>query len=101
MFFASVDIKWHQDSRYQQKFEKREFMGEGNVKKHLPDAISEAQKFIVDKCGKEVAFDIVEIQYSSPSSLDLTVVDLPGFVRSVGRGESESIKDQTIVKHNA
>ena len=39
--------------------------------------------------GKEVARDVVHVKLSSPECEDLTLVDLPGIVRSTGKGESE------------
>eukprot|EP01036_Dinobryon_divergens_P034708 gene34708-44889_t len=98
--FASVDIKWHEDSEYKQHFQKLEFHGKANVEQNLPDGIAEAQKFIVEKSRREVCSDIVEIQYTSSSSLDLTVIDLPGYVRSVGTGESISIVSQITELNN-
>ena len=35
--------------------------------------------------------DVVEISVQSPGAVDLTLIDLPGLVRSVGKGESESL----------
>ena len=93
-FFASVHIKWHEDSKYEEPFAKLEFHGENDVKQNLPSGIAAAQKFIVEKSKREVCFDVVEIQYTSSSSLDLTVIDLPGYVRSVGKGESSNIVSQ-------
>ncbi|KAG7366715.1 dynamin central region-domain containing protein [Nitzschia inconspicua] len=57
----------------------------------LPDAIARAQKHIIDLSGKEVARDIVRVQVQGPNCEDLTVVDLPGIVRSRGKNESENI----------
>lgn len=99
-FFASVHIKWHEDSDYQQHFQKLEYRGEADVMKNLPSGIATAQKFIVEKSGREVCFDIVEIQYTSPWSLDLTLIDLPGYVRSIGVGESASIVSQITALNN-
>ena len=93
-FFASVHIKWHEDSKYEEPFAKLEFRGENDVKQNLPSGIAAAQKFIVEKSKREVCFDVVEIEYTSSSSLDLTVIDLPGYVRSVGKGESSNIVSQ-------
>ena len=89
--FASVYINWHTNSQYQQPFKKMEFRGENDMKENLPNAIAVAQKFIIETSQKEVSFDMVEIHFTSPSSEDVSLVDIPGFVRSVGIGESASI----------
>jgi hypothetical protein len=57
----------------------------------LPDAIAEAQRHIIDITGKEVASDVVEVEITGPQCEDLTVVDLPGIVRTTGKGESENL----------
>lgn len=59
--------------------------------KDLPVAIAQAQKHIIDHSGKEVARDIVSVRVEGPKCEDLTVVDLPGIVRSRGKDESENI----------
>ncbi len=40
---------------------------------------------------KQVAPDIVEIELFGPDCVDLTLVDLPGIVRTVGKDEKESL----------
>ena len=89
--FASVHINWHTSSDYQQPFKKLEFTGKFDVEENLPRAIAAAQKFIIETSKKEVSFDMVEIHYTSQFSEDFSLVDIPGFVRSVGKGESFSI----------
>eukprot|EP01041_Mallomonas_annulata_P000490 gene490-920_t len=88
--FASVHIKWHQSSTYIAEFEPQTFTGKGAFNK-IPDAIKAAQEFIISQSGTPVAFDIVEVELKKPDSFELTLTDLPGFVRSVGRGEDPSI----------
>ncbi|KAG7352654.1 dynamin family protein [Nitzschia inconspicua] len=57
----------------------------------LPDDIAKAQSHVIHVVGKEVARDIVHVQVHCPTCEDLTVVDLPGIVRSRVKGESENI----------
>ena len=47
----------------------------------------------MDKSGKEVARDIVSVDLHGPNCENLTLIDLPGIVRSVGIGESASLSD--------
>ncbi|EJK70654.1 hypothetical protein THAOC_07967 [Thalassiosira oceanica] len=59
----------------------------------ITNAISAAQTHIVEKSGKEVARDIVSVDLHGPNCENLTLIDLPGIVRSVGIGESTSLTD--------
>ena len=58
---------------------------------NLTSTIASAQAHIVKHSGKEVARDVVNVKISSPSCEDLTLIDLPGIVRAVGKGEKESL----------
>ena len=40
---------------------------------------------------KQVAPDIVEIEVFGPDCVDLTLIDLPGIVRTVGKDEKETL----------
>jgi interferon-induced GTP-binding protein Mx1 len=53
--------------------------------------ISSAQAAILKQGNREVASDVVEVDVYGPDCLSLTLVDLPGIVRSVGKNESKSI----------
>jgi interferon-induced GTP-binding protein Mx1 len=57
----------------------------------LPESISLAQEHIIKITGKEVASDIVQVQIAGPECENLTLVDLPGIVRTTGKGESETL----------
>eukprot|EP01041_Mallomonas_annulata_P011923 gene11923-24975_t len=87
---ASVGIKWHQSSAYSAEFQTRNFTG-ADAFKQIPVAITEAQAFIISKSCTPVAFDVVEVELKKPNSFDVTLIDLPGFVRSVGKGEDPRI----------
>ena len=53
--------------------------------------ISEAQTHIITKRNREVARDIVSVEINGPNCENLTLIDLPGIVRSHGKGESETL----------
>jgi hypothetical protein len=83
-----IGIKWHSTSSYRDEtWEIREFHDFDGIQ----EAIEKAQECILNAAGREVAPDIVEISVHSPDTVDLTLIDLPGLVRSVGKGESESL----------
>lgn len=57
----------------------------------LTDHIEKAQDHIVSTQKKEVARDIVSVDISGPHCENLTLIDLPGIVRSRGKGECETL----------
>jgi GTPase SAR1 family protein len=57
----------------------------------LSAAIARAQQHIIAVSGKNVARDIVHVKVEGPDCEDLTVVDLPGIVRTRGKDEDASI----------
>jgi Dynamin central region/Dynamin family len=57
----------------------------------LTSHIADAQKHIITITGKDVARDVVSIKVAGPQCEDLTLIDLPGIVRSTGKGESETL----------
>ena len=59
----------------------------------ITDAIADAQAHIIAKSGKEVARDIVSVDMRGPHCSDLTLIDLPGIVRTVGKEESATLAD--------
>jgi GTPase SAR1 family protein len=91
--YATVSIQWKQkpDSV---KEEDLAFPMETIEEDHwdtLPDIIDRAQQHIITWTGKEVARDCVHVNVFAPHCHDLTLIDLPGIVRSRGEGESASI----------
>ena len=56
-------------------------------------AISDAQSHIIEKSKKDVARDLVSVEIEAPHCENLTLIDLPGIVRSLGKDESESIRE--------
>lgn len=57
----------------------------------LSDHITKAQQVILDLRKKEVARDVVVVKVFGPLYIDLTLVDLPGIVRSHGINESATL----------
>ncbi len=84
-----VGIKWHALSAY--KNDDAWSMQEFDQLEQISKAIENAQQCILENAKREVAPDIIEINICSPDATDLTLIDLPGIVRSVGKGESESL----------
>lgn len=60
----------------------------------ITSAIADAQAHIILKSGKEVARDIVSVDVRAPHCENLTLVDLPGIVRTAGKDESATIADE-------
>ena len=61
----------------------------------IPKAIQDAQTFLFKNSGKstnfDVCFDIIEIEVKGPGCADLTLIDLPGIVRTTAEGESATL----------
>eukprot|EP01041_Mallomonas_annulata_P010580 gene10580-22078_t len=91
---ASVHIEWNKSSAYRADFETRIFKGR-DAFKQIPTAISEAQEFIISKSDSTVAFDVVEVELKKPDSFDVTLIDLPGFVKNPGKNEDRCIVNDT------
>ena len=86
---ATVGIKWDAASEYGK--------GRDAPAKEVADwalikeEISKAQKAIIDASGAQVARDVIEVNIYGPDCSDLTLIDLPGIVRMVGKEEKESL----------
>eukprot|EP01040_Poterioochromonas_malhamensis_P015369 gene15369-17195_t len=91
-YFAKIEVQWHHSSSYkdQGRYESPLLEGKESFVK-IPDYITEAQEYIIKLSQQEVAFDVINVKIGTPDGFDLTLTDLPGFVRSVGRGESTRI----------
>jgi GTP-binding protein EngB required for normal cell division len=60
----------------------------------LTGFIAQAQDHIIEMTGKKgVARDVVSVKVTDPVCEDLTLIDLPGIVRSTGTGESETLAE--------
>jgi GTP-binding protein EngB required for normal cell division len=67
-------------------------VGESNWDE-LTECIAATQKHIIKWSGKEVARDVVSVKVASPKCEDLTLIDLPGNVRSRVAGESKTLAE--------
>ena len=56
-------------------------------------AIFDAQTHIIKKTEKDVARDLVSVEIEAPHCENLTLIDLPGIVRTLGKDEKESIRE--------
>ena len=54
-------------------------------------AIKSAQDFILSLCKRNIARDTIEIHLFGPDLEDITLIDLPGFVRTFADGEDASM----------
>jgi hypothetical protein len=89
---ASVKIVW-KDKPSAKKFAFKPKSVNENSWGSLTDIIAGAQEHIISKSNKEVAGDIVSVDIKGPHCEDLTLIDLPGIVRSRGKDESSTLPD--------
>jgi hypothetical protein len=86
---ARINVQWRSNNSQLPEF------GERILDKHdwdkIPDVILEAQQHILSHTKKEVAPDVVSLTVQGPDCHDLTLIDLPGLVRSKGHDESETL----------
>ena len=86
---AAVAIRWDPQSCYANESvwpTRRLDSWEG-----IDKLIGEAQEALLKQANLEVAFDVIEVHVYGPDCLDLTLVDLPGIVRTVGKDESKDL----------
>lgn len=60
----------------------------------LTHFIADAQEFILSKQEKDVARDVIQVEMKCPHCEDLTLIDLPGMVRSHGKDESDTLGEE-------
>lgn len=99
--YAKISIKWD-DSKAAEK--KKDWKAktiidwnQGEKSKEVTTIIKEAQEYILSRYGEDqngVSADIIEIEVYSKDCVDLTIIDLPGFVRTVGKNEREELKSE-------
>jgi len=87
---ASIRIKWHSSSSYK---EDSDHFLDSLEWSDIPAKISELQKIIIDASEKAVARDIIEVNVYGPSCTDLTLIDLPGIVRNLGKDDHPTLID--------
>ena len=86
--FTTVGIKWIMEKR--DCWEVRRFKA-GDLD-GIKSAIAAAQACILDKSGlTDCASDIIEIAVYGPDCVNLTLIDLPGYVKTTGEAESEAL----------
>ena len=86
---ATVGMKWDAASDYgKQKDSPAKEVADWSL---IKDEISKAQKEIIEASGAQVARDVIEVNIYGPDCSDLTLIDLPGIVRMVGKEEKESL----------
>lgn len=86
---AKISVQWRQTSDSLQEFEPKLVSEE--TWGTLATVIGEAQQHILQQTGKDVASDVVHVHMYGPACQDLTLMDLPGMVRSRGTDESETL----------
>ena len=59
----------------------------------LTSTIEEAQAHIIKIRERDVARDIVSVDMAGPHCEDLTLIDLPGIVRSIGKDDSTTLSE--------
>jgi hypothetical protein len=52
---------------------------------------------VLEKSGKQIAQDIVEVEVYGPEMTDLTLIDLPGYVKVGDKVQTGSIVDEINV----
>eukprot|EP01032_Pedospumella_encystans_P016705 gene16705-19051_t len=88
---AQVGIKWDAASAY--KDETAWPVVKLDSWDDVATKISQAQALILLRGQVEVAFDVVEVNVYGPECIDLTLIDLPGIVRTVGKNETKRLID--------
>ena len=95
---AVVSVQWNNATGDEEQFSREVSAEEWST---LSAVISEAQALIIKATGKEVADDIVVVKIGGPGYHDLTLIDLPGIVRSVGDQENQSLVDEVAALTNS
>jgi GTP-binding protein EngB required for normal cell division len=88
---ARVNVSWRSSNRQLPEFGER-ILGKDGWDT-IPDVILEAQQHILLHTKKEVAPDVVSLTVQGPDCHDLTLIDLPGLVRSKAQDESETLAE--------
>ena len=86
---AKISVQWREPNDTLKEFETKTVDEESWDT--LATVIGEAQAHILQQSGKDVASDIVHVHVFGTNCQDLTLMDLPGMVRSRGTDESETL----------
>lgn len=90
---AKVNVYWKDVKPYGKDVDFDEVqIGEENWHS-ITSVIADAQAHIISKTGKEVARDVVSVEIRGPHYQDLTLIDLPGIVRTSGKSESVTLSE--------
>jgi hypothetical protein len=85
---AHIRINWDSASAYRVDDNDPKGFQERHVQAFadIAPAIADAQTFIINRAKKDVTRDVIEVTVRSPDSPNLTLIDLPGIVRTHGIG---------------
>ena len=89
---AVVTVKWREDAHTKPEFQAMK-VDTDNWNK-LSSAISKAQDHVMGQAKGNVSRDMVIVAVEGPMYIDLTLVDLPGIVRSVAKDESSTLCEE-------
>ena len=88
---ACVKISWKDEPIGKEEFVERNI--DEDSWESITNAISAAQAHIIKMSGKDVARDIVSVDIRGPHCEELTLIDLPGIVRTMGKDESATLAE--------
>jgi GTPase SAR1 family protein len=90
---ATINVQWRNNSNNSQLPAFSERIIYEKDWDTIPSVILEAQQHILSHTRKEVAPDVVALTVQGPDCHDLTLIDLPGLVRSSANDESETLAE--------
>jgi hypothetical protein len=91
---AEVSVKWKDISDASADSDFLQLVDESTwpeLTGHIADAQDHIMKITAKTGANDVAPDIVQVRVTGPDCEDLTLIDLPGIVRSTGAGESATL----------
>ena len=86
---ARITIEWHETTTEPPAIEPVQL--DPDHWSEIPAAIVHAQSQILQTTGQEVAHDVIHVRVQGPDYRDLTLLDLPGRVRSTAQQESATL----------
>eukprot|EP01038_Epipyxis_sp_PR26KG_P015387 gene15387-20750_t len=89
--YAQIRILWVSNNMQRSQDDEWSKPKEVSNFKDIPELINQAQTHIMSKSNKQIAWDIIELSVYGPTCCDVTLIDLPGIVRSVAKDEDENI----------
>jgi GTPase SAR1 family protein len=85
-----VDVEWKDNEAH----ENERFSKSCKDIRELQEAMIEAQNFVMERSKTKISPNVVHVNLCRPDVVDLTIVDLPGIVRMVGRDEDPKMIQQ-------